>query len=149
LDCHPNPSDSCLILVRSLSDVYPATVWPRARAQRIRAGHASGNSSVCSRIRLHAQGLFVKKYDCIKGLILGAGGDIVFGQMSQKPFQLLLARHIMTKHFEAVAISPEPGAVTPPSGERRMLPPKPFGKSARCFIGIHTAILIHEPPVVY
>ena len=53
------------------------------------------------------------------------------------------------KPFEAVPISPELGAVTPLSGERKVLPPKRFRKSAHCSLGIHTAILIHEPLFVY
>jgi hypothetical protein len=82
-------------------------------------------------------------------LILRAGSGILFGQMGQKPFQFLFARQMMTKPFELVTISPEPGAVTPLSGERKVLPPKHFRNSAHCFIGIHTAILIHEPPVIH
>jgi hypothetical protein len=90
----------------------------------------------------------VEKYDCIKGSILGAGSDILFGQMSQKPSHVLITRQMKRKPFEAVPISPELGAVTPLSGERKVLPPKRFRKSAHCSLGIHTAILMHEPPVV-
>ena len=53
------------------------------------------------------------------------------------------------KPFEAVAISPGPGAITPLRGERKMLALNNFRKPVRCFIDIHTAILIYEPPVVY
>jgi hypothetical protein len=91
----------------------------------------------------------VEKDDRIKGLILGAGGDILLGQGAQKTLQLLFARQMRRKPFEAVAISAEPGAVTVLRGERKMLPRKHFRESAQCFIGIHTAFLIHEPPVVY
>jgi len=82
-------------------------------------------------------------------LILGAGSDILFGQMGQKTFQFLFTRQMKRKPFEVVSISPEPGAVTPLGGKRKVLAPKRFGMSAHCSIGIHTAILGHEPPVEY
>jgi hypothetical protein len=52
------------------------------------------------------------------------------------------------KPFEAVAILSERRATTPFRGERKMLAPNNFRKPLDYFIGIHTAILLHEPPVV-
>jgi hypothetical protein len=51
------------------------------------------------------RGLFVEKYNRIKGLILSADGNILFGQK---------------------------------------LAPNNFRKPVHCFIGIHTALLIHD-----
>jgi len=111
-------------------------------------GWSSGSQGL-DVFQIRVQGLLVEKQGRIKGLILRAGGDILFGLMNQNPFQLLFARQMRRKPFEVLAISPEPGAVSPLSGERQMLPPKHFRESAHCFIGIHTAIFIHEPPVVF
>ena len=80
---------------------------------------------------------------------MGAGGDILFGEMSQKTFQLLFTRPTGWKPFEAVALSPEPGAITVLPGERKMLALNNFRKSAHCFIGIHAGILKREPTVTY
>ena len=43
-------------------------------------------------LQLHAQGLFAEKDKNIKGLILVAGGDILFGNAGQKAFQFLFTR---------------------------------------------------------
>ncbi len=40
----------------------------------------------------HAQGFLVEKEDRVKGLILGAGRDILLSQSIQKPFQFLFTR---------------------------------------------------------
>jgi hypothetical protein len=48
-----------------------------------------------------------------------------------------------------VAISPEAGAETVHCGQREMRAPNHFKKSAHRLVGIHMAILIHEPLVVY
>jgi hypothetical protein len=93
--------------------------------------------------------LFVEKNNRVKGLILGAGRDILLGQSIQKPFQFLFTRSMRWKPFEVVAISPEPGAVTPLCAERKMFPPNHFRKSCDRFIGVHSIIVIYEQPVVY
>jgi len=53
------------------------------------------------------------------------------------------------KSFDVVAISPQPGAITARHRERKMFPSKDFRKPIVRFFGIHPAILIYEPLVVY
>jgi hypothetical protein len=48
--------------------------------------------------------------------------------------------------FEAVGISPEPGAVSALGRGRKMLASNTFRKPPRRFFGIHLAIVIHEQP---
>jgi len=79
-------------------------------------------------------------------LIPAAGGDIFSSQIGQKPFRFLVAWQMKWKPIEVVAISPE---VTDLRGQRKDLPPNDFRKPAHRFIGIHTAILKHEPQFVY
>ena len=137
--------DSCLISVRCLFGYSLALSERTTNSRREGAGQLV-------RLQPHPAPRtrpLGGKNDCIKGLILRTGGDMLFSQMGQKPFQLLFTRQMKRKPFEVVAISPEPGAVSPLSGERKMLPPKHFRESAHCFIGVHTAILIHGPPVGY
>jgi len=81
-------------------------------------------------------------------LILGAGGDILFGQMSQKSFQLLFAQQMKGKPFELVAISAGPGAVTACCAQRKMLAPNDIGKPLRCVCRLHSPTVIHEQAVV-
>jgi hypothetical protein len=69
----------------------------------------------------------------MKGLILGAGGDILLGQDGQKPFQFMFTWHTQRQAFEEVAISPEPGAVSAFGGECKMLASNNFRKSPRFF----------------
>ncbi|MDB5159663.1 MAG: hypothetical protein JWR50_4370 [Mucilaginibacter sp.] len=70
---------------------------------------------------------------------MSAGGDILLGQTGQKMFRLFLSRQMKRKPFEEVARTR-----TQFRGERKMLAPDNFRKPLVCFIGIHTAILIHE-----
>jgi hypothetical protein len=99
--------------------------------------------------QLRAQGLLVEKDNCIKGLILGAGGDILLGQSGEKPFQFMFTWQLQGQPFEEVAISPEPGAVSALGRERKVLASNNFRKPPHRFIRIHLAIVIHEQPVVY
>ncbi len=99
--------------------------------------------------QLRPQGLFVEEDNCIKGLILGAGGDILLGQDGQKPFQFMFTWQMQREPFEEVAISPEPGAVSALGCECKMLASNNFRKPPHRFVGIHLAIVIHEQPVVY
>jgi hypothetical protein len=87
--------------------------------------------------------------DRIKGLILGAGGDILLGQDGQKPFQFMFTWQMQGQPFEEVAISPEPGAVSALGRERKMLASNSFRKPPHRFIRIHLANVIYEQPVVY
>ena len=89
------------------------------------------------------------KNNCIKGLILGAGGDILLSQDGQKPFQFMFTWQMQREPFEEVAISPEPGAVSALGCECKMLASNNFRKPPHRFVGIHLAIVIHEQPVVY
>ena len=50
-------------------------------------------------------------FSIVKGLILGAGGDILLGQGGQKPFQFMFTWHTQWQPFEEVATSPEPGTI--------------------------------------
>jgi hypothetical protein len=72
----------------------------------------------------------------VKGLILGAEGDILPSQSSQKPFQFLLAWQMKWKPFEAFAISPEPGGSTALRGQRKLLRPSQLRKSVHPFTRI-------------
>jgi hypothetical protein len=85
----------------------------------------------------------------IRGLILGAGGDIVLGQGGQKPFQFMFIWHTQRQPFEKVAISPEPGAASALGRECKMLASNNFRKPLHCCVRIHLAVVIHEQPVVY
>jgi hypothetical protein len=50
--------------------------------------------------------------------------------------------------FEVVGILTELGAVTTLHRQRKMRPPKHFHEKAYRFAGIHSAVLIHELPIV-
>ena len=52
-------------------------------------------------------------------------------ESSQKPFGLSFTQHMKQKSFEVVAISPEPGAITPLRCERKMFPSNNFRKPIR------------------
>ena len=84
-----------------------------------------------------------------KGLIPGAGGDIVPGKRGEKPFQLLLARQTGRKLFDEVAIAFEPGAVTLLRLQCKMLPSEDLGRLLQGLVGLHRASLVREQPVVY
>ena len=99
--------------------------------------------------QLHAERLLVEKDYGVEGLILGAGGNTFPGERGEKSFQFLFRWQMRRKLFDEVAISPEPGAVTVLRGQRKMLPPNDFRKPRHRFFGIHSTILIYEPPVVY
>jgi len=85
----------------------------------------------------------------VKGLILGAGGDILLGQDGQKPFQFMFTWQMQRQPFEEVAISPEASAANALGRERKILASNNFRKSPHRFVRIHSAIVIHEQPVVY
>jgi hypothetical protein len=87
--------------------------------------------------------------DGINGLILGAPGYIFRCEIGQKTFRLLFTRQMRWKPFDVVAISLQPGARTRFCGERKMLASNDFSKWARRIVLIRSAILIHEPAVVY
>jgi hypothetical protein len=91
----------------------------------------------------------LEKDNCIKGLILGAGGGILLGRSGETPFQFMFTWQMQRQPFEEVAISPEPGAVSALGRERKMLASNNFRKPPHRFIRIHLAIVIHEQPVVY
>ena len=55
----------------------------------------------------------------------------------------------MRKPLDAVAISPEPGAVTALRCGCKVLPANDFRDSANGFVSIQPGTLIYEPPVVY
>ena len=82
-------------------------------------------------------------------MILRAGGDMVMGKRSEKPFQLLLAGHRRSQTFDIVAISGKPHAVTVFSGQSKMLAASDFSEPLQSLSGVHGAILIHEPQFVY
>ena len=87
--------------------------------------------------------------NCIKGLILGAGGDILLGQGGQKPFQFMFTWQMQRQSFKEVAISPVPGSASALGRECEMLASNNFRKSPRRFVRIHLAIVIHQQPVIY
>jgi uncharacterized protein YjeT (DUF2065 family) len=58
-------------------------------------------------------------------------------------FEFLFSREMKWKYFEAVAISPELGAVIVLYGQSKMLPPNYFRRLAHRLIGIPLAILIY------
>jgi len=59
---------------------------------------------------LLAQDLFVEKTNGIKGLILGAGGNTVFGNDSEKLLKLSLTGQMSWNVCQVVAVSPERGS---------------------------------------
>jgi len=79
---------------------------------------------------------FLKQDGLLAECEAGALKRVVAWQMKWKP-------------VEVVAISPESRAATALRGQRKELPPNGFRKPAHRFIGIDSAISIHEPPVVY
>jgi len=83
---------------------------------------------------------------CLKGLILGGGGDIPSGQGGQKPFQFMFTWHTQWQPFEEVATSPEPGAASAPGGVCKML--ADFRRSPHRLVSVHLTIVMHEQPVV-
>jgi hypothetical protein len=85
----------------------------------------------------------------IKGLILGADGDILLGQDGQKPFEFMFTWQMQRQRFEEVAISPEPGEVNALCRECKMFVSNNFHTSPQCFVRIYLAILIHQQPAVY
>jgi hypothetical protein len=72
---------------------------------------------------------------CVQGLLLGDEPGMVF-EMQWKP-------------SEAVAISPEPGAVIALWRERKVFASNNFRRPPHWFVRIHLAIVLHEQPVVY
>ena len=74
---------------------------------------------------------------------MSADGNTLFGQKSEN-VPAFAHSTMRRKPFEALAISPEPGAITPFRCDRKMLTPNNFRKPVHCFIGIHTALLIHD-----
>jgi hypothetical protein len=65
-------------------------------------------------------------------LILGGGGDIVLGQSRQKSLQFMFTWQMQRKPFDAVAILPEPGAITALRGECKMFAPNQLRQICIC-----------------
>ena len=84
-----------------------------------------------------------------KGLIPGAGGDIVPGKRGEKPFQLLLARQTGRKLFDEVAMAFEPGAVPLLRLQRKLLPAENLGQLLQGLFGLRRASLILEQLAAY
>ena len=72
--------------------------------------------------QFQTEGLLVKENNRVKGLILGAGRDTSFSKLGEELFKLLLASPVRGKPIDVVAITFEPGAVTLPGVQRKMLP---------------------------
>ena len=85
----------------------------------------------------------------VKGLILGAGRDIVPRPDGQKPFQFMFTWQMQRQPFEEVAISPEPGTISALGCECKIFASNDFLKSPHGFIGLHLGVLIYEQSVVY
>ena len=80
---------------------------------------------------------------------MGVGGGILLDQDGQKPFQYMFTWPMQRQPYEALAISPEPGAVSALGRERKMLASNNFRKPSHRFIRIHLAIVIYEQPIVF
>lgn len=94
-----------------------------------------------------AEHLLVKEGDRVKGLVLGAGGDVPFqGQISQEPLQFLFAgqggRHVR----QSAHVAPQPVHVAFLDGQRFVLPPNDFPRPTDRFGHFHDPP-IYEPPV--
>jgi hypothetical protein len=80
---------------------------------------------------------------------MSAGGEMVAGETSQKPFQFMFTWQMQRQPFEGVAISPEPGTASALCREREMFASNNSRKFPHRSVRIHSAILIHEQPVAY
>ena len=78
---------------------------------------------------------------------MGAGEDTVFSQSGRKPFQFLFAWQMKRKPFEVSAVSP--GAVTALLGQRNVPAPNDIRKPVYSFVGIPSAVLMHEQLFMY
>jgi hypothetical protein len=85
----------------------------------------------------------------IRGLILGAGGDIVPSQDGQKPFQFMITGQMQWETFEEVAMSSEPSAIIAFCRECKVLASNNFRKPPHGFVHILWDIVILKQPVVY
>ena len=99
--------------------------------------------------KLHLEHLLVEKNNRVKGLILGAGRNIVFGEGGEELLQLLFTRIMRRKFYNVVAITLEPGAVAALRGERKVFAPHDIGGFFNSGFCIHTKSLIYEPRFVY
>jgi hypothetical protein len=70
-------------------------------------------------------------------LILGAGGDICFGQGSQELIELLLAGQVRWQHRDVPAIAAQPAAVTLLGFEREVFASNDLGEPGDSLVGIH------------
>ena len=85
----------------------------------------------------------------LKGLILGAGGNIVFGEGGEELLQLLFTRTMSRQFHNEVAITLEPGAVAAFRGEGKVFAPHDIGGFFQSGFCIHLESLIYEQQFVY
>ena len=85
----------------------------------------------------------------LKGLILGAGGNIVFGEGGEELLQFLFTRTMSRKFHNEVAITLEPGAVAAFRGESQVFAPHDIGGFFQSGFCVHPASLIYEHLFVY
>ena len=82
-------------------------------------------------------------------MILGAGGNIVFGEGGEELLQLLFTRIMRRKFYNVVAITLEPGAVAALRGEGKVFAPHDIGGFFLSGFCIHPESLIYEQRFVY
>ena len=82
-------------------------------------------------------------------MILGAGGDIFFGESDEEPLEFLFTRDMGGNIVNEVAILAEPSAITALRTQRKMLSTNDIRHFLDGLFRVHVSILIYEPVFVY